>query len=224
MLNWEENAVFCLFVFFACFSVLICSSLPNPPFGRVDLTGRTIGSTATYSCQRGYTLVGVTTRTCQANRQWSGKAPVCKSEWAKKDLWLLYQSTAASGVCSFYQIVTLYYYTVNFCCCCCCFCFCFCCCWWWWYKKYSYHTVLSCRETNINSHFILITSCGLWPTWQPRRWQSDSERDHLWLYRFLQLSQRVRFSWPNQSCVPGQWTVVSICSYLQRCDGSAYII
>ena len=100
MLNWEENVFFFFF-----FLVLICSSLPNPSFGRVDLTGRTIGSTATYSCQRGYTLVGVTTRTCQANRQWSGKAPVCKSEWSKKDLWLLYQSTPAmsihSGVCSF---------------------------------------------------------------------------------------------------------------------------
>ena len=66
--------------------VLACGDLPNPRFGRVDLTGRTIGSTATYSCQRGYTLVGTSTRTCQANRQWSGVAPVCESEWAKKDL------------------------------------------------------------------------------------------------------------------------------------------
>ena len=54
-----------------------CGSLPNPSFGRVDLTGTTVGSTATYSCQSGYQLVGESTRTCQSNGQWSGVAPIC---------------------------------------------------------------------------------------------------------------------------------------------------
>ena len=54
-----------------------CVNLPNPRFGRVVLTGSTVGSTAKYSCLPGYTLVGTSTRTCQTSGQWSGVAPVC---------------------------------------------------------------------------------------------------------------------------------------------------
>ena len=172
---------------------VVCGNLDRPRFGRVVMTGITFGSIATYSCQIGYRLVGESTRTCQANRQWSGVAPVCKSERAKKDSWPInscyehsFRSLFILSNAHFILHCQIWW-----------FCHCF------WYKKYTYYRVLSCRETNINSHFLLITSCGLWPTWQPRRWQSGSERDHLWLYRFLQLSWRVQFSWPNQSCVPG---------------------
>ena len=153
---------------------------------------------------------------------WKGSS---LQKWVSNErLWLLYQSTAAmsidSGVCSFYQMVTLYYYTSVFVV----------------VVVFVFvggggtkniATIGHCHVEKLTStciYFFSITSCGLWPTWQPRRWQSDSERDHLRLDRFLRLSQRVRFNWPNHTCVPGQWTVVSICSYLQRCDGSAYII
>ena len=61
-------------------AVVDCGSLSNPRFGSVDLTGTDFGSTATYSCQKGYVLSGKSTRTCQANGQWSGVAPVCRSE------------------------------------------------------------------------------------------------------------------------------------------------
>ncbi len=39
--------------------------------------GTTFGGTATYSCSAGYSLVGETTRTCQASGVWSGSAPTC---------------------------------------------------------------------------------------------------------------------------------------------------
>ena len=61
------------------FTVINCGNLPAPKFGSVSLTGVTFGSTATYSCRKGYVLVGVSVRTCQANGQWSGRAPICKS-------------------------------------------------------------------------------------------------------------------------------------------------
>ena len=66
----EIDSLFCV--------VVDCGDLPDPRFGKVILTGTTFGSTATYSCQRGYILVGGSTRTCQANGQWSGQAPICR--------------------------------------------------------------------------------------------------------------------------------------------------
>ena len=42
------------------------------------LSGTTFTSTATYSCNDGYTLEGVTTRTCLASGSWSDSAPTCQ--------------------------------------------------------------------------------------------------------------------------------------------------
>ena len=36
---------------------------------------------ATYSCDQGFTIVGVATVSCQASGRWSGSAPACR-EWA----------------------------------------------------------------------------------------------------------------------------------------------
>ena len=56
-----------------------CGTLTNPANGRVSHTaGTTFGRIATYSCNTGYTRVGVSTRTCQATRVWSGNAPTCQ--------------------------------------------------------------------------------------------------------------------------------------------------
>ena len=54
-----------------------CSTLKNPRYGQVVLTGTIFGSTATYSCNTGFILVGEQTRTCQANGKWSGRAATC---------------------------------------------------------------------------------------------------------------------------------------------------
>ena len=43
--------------------------------GRAEQT--TFGSVASYQCNTGYTLVGTSTRTCQADTTWGGDVPVC---------------------------------------------------------------------------------------------------------------------------------------------------
>ena len=56
-----------------------CGTLSNPDNGQVTHTaGTTFGQTATYSCNTGYNLVGVNTRTCQATGVWSGSSPTCQ--------------------------------------------------------------------------------------------------------------------------------------------------
>ena len=50
----------------------------DPENGTVTVTNTTFASTATYSCNDGYSLVGVTTRTCLASDLWSGDEPTCR--------------------------------------------------------------------------------------------------------------------------------------------------
>ena len=55
-----------------------CGALANPANGQVTHTaGTTFGQTVTYSCNTGFTRIGVSTRTCQATGVWSGSAPTC---------------------------------------------------------------------------------------------------------------------------------------------------
>ena len=55
-----------------CF--IVCDSLSNPAGGAVSITC----STATYSCNNGYNLIGNDTMTCQSNGYWSGQPPICE--------------------------------------------------------------------------------------------------------------------------------------------------
>ncbi len=55
-----------------------CGPLDYPKNGEVSLTGTEVGSTATYDCIEGYVLVGVATRQCKADGDWSGDKPHCK--------------------------------------------------------------------------------------------------------------------------------------------------
>lgn len=64
----------------------VCPELSNPEFGSVTLTGRTIGSNATYTCDSGYALEGSTTRVCERldvnSAGWSADAPTCQRTYA----------------------------------------------------------------------------------------------------------------------------------------------
>ena len=58
-------------------SAVGCPPLSNIPNGVVVEFGRSTGDNATYSCESGFELVGVPTRFCQSNGQWSDEPPTC---------------------------------------------------------------------------------------------------------------------------------------------------
>ena len=64
------------------YTVVDCGNgtLNDPTDGQVSFTTTTFGSTATYSCNTGYNLQGVATRTCQADGTWSDSEPTCQSK------------------------------------------------------------------------------------------------------------------------------------------------
>ena len=74
-LTWQ----YCIFLAFLV--VVDCGNLLAPSNGGVMLSGTTFTSTATYSCNDGYTLEGVTARTCLASGSWSDTAPTCTGEY-----------------------------------------------------------------------------------------------------------------------------------------------
>ena len=54
-----------------------CPDLSAPANGSVSMSGIIVGSTATYSCNAGFTLVGDTVRTCEDD-MWTGTEPNCQ--------------------------------------------------------------------------------------------------------------------------------------------------
>ena len=55
-----------------------CGPLDDIPNGRVIIRPNTrFQSTASYSCNQGFQLVGQQQRQCQADGNWSGREPVC---------------------------------------------------------------------------------------------------------------------------------------------------
>ena len=54
----------------------MCPTLIDPSNGTVTWDGLTSGSTATYTCDSGYSITGDNTRICQ-NGGWTGQPPVC---------------------------------------------------------------------------------------------------------------------------------------------------
>ena len=56
---------------------MLCSELYSPVNGEVTWTGLTSGSTATYTCDSDYQLIGDQIRTCLNTGVWSGRKPTC---------------------------------------------------------------------------------------------------------------------------------------------------
>lgn len=55
-----------------------CGALPEVQNGRAATSETVFQSVANYSCDNGYNLVGVPSRTCESNAVWSGAEPECK--------------------------------------------------------------------------------------------------------------------------------------------------
>ncbi|KAJ7352843.1 hypothetical protein OS493_033385 [Desmophyllum pertusum] len=78
---------------------LSCPALSNPANGAVALSsGLVKGSTATYTCNNGYTASFTTTRDCQADGQWSGGAPSCIRVYCAEIGQVEYATRAQTGV------------------------------------------------------------------------------------------------------------------------------
>ena len=54
-----------------------CGGLPNPANGTVTASQTTFGQVATYECNMGYKMQGISIRTCQPDGFWSVKEPTC---------------------------------------------------------------------------------------------------------------------------------------------------
>ena len=68
---------------------IMCPNLVNPANGMVVVAGMSVGDIATYTCDPGFELEGVTTQTCQSDGTWSGIPPWCESTIGKRKIILL---------------------------------------------------------------------------------------------------------------------------------------
>ena len=57
--------------------VVDCGNLQAPLNGNVQYKDTTLGSTATYSCDQGFILMGPQQRNCKSQGVWAGNAPSC---------------------------------------------------------------------------------------------------------------------------------------------------
>ena len=84
---------------FLILTAVDCGNLTDPVNGQVNHTaGTTVGQTATYSCNTGYSLVGDNTRTCQAIGNWSGSTPTCQGMLLRSVcLWAFHEHPLSNG-------------------------------------------------------------------------------------------------------------------------------
>ena len=64
-------------------AVVDCGSLEDPDNGQVEFSNTTFESTANYTCDLGYSLNEDSSRTCEANGNWSGDPPSCERKLLK---------------------------------------------------------------------------------------------------------------------------------------------
>ena len=57
-----------------------CSAPPPLENGLMEVTTTTFQSMVLYKCRDGYNLEGEASRTCKADRTWSGIQPVCRGK------------------------------------------------------------------------------------------------------------------------------------------------
>ncbi|KAJ7371255.1 hypothetical protein OS493_027369 [Desmophyllum pertusum] len=71
--SWSGNAVQC--------QIITCADLPTQAHGVKKCTGNgnEYGNTCTFTCDVGYERKGSSTRTCQADGQWSGSQATCEA-------------------------------------------------------------------------------------------------------------------------------------------------
>ena len=55
-----------------------CGGLSPPMNGFIQYNTTHYDSVATYTCRDGFKLVGVSSRMCQKNSQWSNSSPTCQ--------------------------------------------------------------------------------------------------------------------------------------------------
>ena len=72
------------------YTVVDCEALTDPDNGRVSAPTTTYTSTADYTCNTGYNLVGVNERICTAAGTWTDGEPTCQSEDHKNSLGKIY--------------------------------------------------------------------------------------------------------------------------------------
>lgn len=69
--------------FNTCFSLgVTCGFLLSPENGQVSIFSldSSVGTVATYECTAGFIISGSSSRTCEADGNWSGIEPVCERE------------------------------------------------------------------------------------------------------------------------------------------------
>ena len=77
-LPWVKKLLTCAYLCKNHHFTVNCPELSQPEGGTVSVTGNYQGAIATYTCNRGYMLVGMATRTCLSTEVWNSTEPTCE--------------------------------------------------------------------------------------------------------------------------------------------------